>query len=534
MQKLLFLLSCYTNPENTYLQKILAKSIVTSSKDAIVEFIKLTEPELKELDHYSEQLYNTLVTLAKLHLKHLDTSGNLIVRYNLLPKLEDENIRKMLSDYSKIEPDYNELKFITDELTQFVETLDIRVEFSDISKKLINYLTNQMKADVDEIISFIGSKYLNITTKYISSGNKVRQIVVDKDATTVEKFSELLSNRLVYSSGYESLDRILNGGFESSRVYVFAGKPGHGKSALLLNLAHNIQKKSNGKYVVYITLENDELETMQRLAKIVLFDKLELEKIDDNYAKTFLKNQSDIDSYEYVINKYLTDKIIVVYFPPRTQVNTIFSFLTSLKSEHDYCAVCVDYASLLRSSEKYGEMRFELGQIILDLKQVAKELNIPVITAVQLNTAGYDTIPTMRNLDESRQIAQNADFIGLMYDIKDQNINSFSYVFNDRHIKLGINVDKNRNGPREKLVFSFYYDYLKFLDELEVDRRASEEKQNYINHVVENEEYYDEEDLMSNITSQLGQYNNTLDRNKNVTFPNFPNNNDSNLDGIQI
>ncbi|MEN3039602.1 MAG: DnaB family ATPase, partial [Candidatus Kryptonium sp.] len=264
----------------------------------------------------------------------------------------------------------------------------------------------------------------------------------------VDRLGTYGASERVYSSGFKNFDmRFLNGGFEPGRIYIFAGKPGQGKSALLLNFAYNAAlKESENGAVLYITLENSVEETINRLLKILVYD------VTGN-REAYKDIRKDKQKMKDILLKHFSDKrFIIKYFHPNFPTSDLLSWIATLQQKEKISIIFIDYLSLLTSTKAYEQKRHELGQITLELKKMSRIFNVPIVTAAQLNTAGYDIIPTMKNIDESRQVAQHADFIGLLFDDKtDSNLN----LIDECQMVLGINIDKNRNGPRGIARFLF-------------------------------------------------------------------------------
>jgi replicative DNA helicase len=115
--------------------------------------------------------------------------------------------------------------------------------------------------------------------------------------------------------------------------------------------------------------------------------------------------------------------------------------------------IIVDYLQLIASEPgiKSNERRVEVDSISRGLKQLAKELRIPVLALAQLNREiekdGKGRKPRMSDLRESGQIEQDADFIGFLYPdpADDKDIQS-----PDAEIRsIFLRIAKQRNGPKD-------------------------------------------------------------------------------------
>lgn len=231
------------------------------------------------------------------------------------------------------------------------------------------------------------------------------------------------------SSGMYAMNCLLGGGFESGRVYGYFGLQGEGKSTTLLNFTTQI-KEFNKKYktkdptkkpaVVYLTLENTKRESFTRLfsmstgaGKMIDYD---VENSIDMMRKSGLQVTDDnpID-------------IIIKYKPSNTITTSyLYDFADEL-AEYNYEVICyiVDYINVIKSINKYSasEERLRLGAVINEFKSIAVDMDIPIITAGQLNREANKKVDEQRekgnfnllpcidrsNLGESMLILNNLD-----------------------------------------------------------------------------------------------------------------------------
>jgi len=269
-------------------------------------------------------------------------------------------------------------------------------------------------------------------------------------------------------SGFHLLDssEYLNGGYEPSRLYVWGGGSGAGKSTMLNNsiyraaLSHqNLTADGVHKtpvlgeihnVYVYVTMENTIEESLMRTYQ-PMFSKTIPQMITDitngvNVSKSIIDELAKNSS-----------TIVMKYFPAMS-VSTLdlMGVVDEAMEEYGESAVrglYVDYLDLLKTDMKYDMYRLELGHITLALKTLAVQYNIPVITATQLARRVY-SIQESRELSldqmsESIKKVEHADFVGLLG--KDQNDNSIV------HGKIG----KNRAG-KSNIALQFDVDFTMF------------------------------------------------------------------------
>lgn len=255
----------------------------------------------------------------------------------------------------------------------------------------------------------------------------LREGVFEDYARDTHAYISNTSSKL--SSGMYAMNCLLGGGFESGRVYGYFGLQGEGKSTTLLNFATQI-KEFNKKYktkdptkkpaVVYLTLENTKRESFTRLfsmstgaGKMIDYD---VENSIDMMRKSGLQvtDNNPID-------------IIIKYKPSNTITTSyLYDFADEL-AEYNYEVICyiVDYINVIKSINKYSasEERLRLGAVINEFKSIAVDMDIPIITAGQLNREANKKVDEQRekgnfnllpcidrsNLGESMLILNNLD-----------------------------------------------------------------------------------------------------------------------------
>jgi len=226
---------------------------------------------------------------------------------------------------------------------------------------------------------------------------------------------------LTITTGFKCLDKALDR-FQSGRIYIFASGTGQGKSNFLVNFLYSMaigyktsdyrtlfEKKYEGfkPVILFITNENSIAETRQRLLSIItnqpgLSSKFHDKQFISQTLKTFAKETGVA--------------IFMKYFPPRSiTAYDIYSISQQLERVKGYkpIGLIVDYLDRLRPLHKTEIDRIALGHITDELKSVGLKLNIPVITASQLNRQGHSAKDqaSITDIGESWQKIQNADAV---------------------------------------------------------------------------------------------------------------------------
>ena len=227
-------------------------------------------------------------------------------------------------------------------------------------------------------------------------------------------------------SKWEWLDNNLGGGFleAGKSLYVFAGETNIGKSIFLGNIAHNIAQE--GKNVLLVTLEMSELLYARRICT--------------NVTKVPMK---ELVGNTPAIKQAISEekgKIFIKEFPPATITpNQLKGFIKKFQEQGiELDAIILDYLNLMHST--MGNNSYErIKHVTEQVRAMSYLFNCPIISATQLNRAGFDTDnPDLATISESIGLAATADVIcSIFQNEEDRGIGI---------IRLG--MMKNRYGPR--------------------------------------------------------------------------------------
>ena len=268
-----------------------------------------------------------------------------------------------------------------------------------------------------------------------SKARKLKDIVADNQGNY---FKERDFNAL--NTGFSKLDNT-TGGLEGGDVIVIGARPGVGKSAFVTQLMR--QMASGGKKIGLFNLEMSESQIYERLVSaeggLNLTRIRRAVKFLGDEEKCFERANTELEKLEIVI----------------TNGTKAISDIRHESRHQDYDCIIIDYLQLIRSDVRYGNRASEVGAISKAIKGLAMELNIPIILLSQLNRVSEvrDTKePSMSELRESGDIEQDASIIILMWNL------------DDKHIRKGLKVDKNRQGMLDKIVYRFDGPQMKFAE----------------------------------------------------------------------
>lgn len=259
-------------------------------------------------------------------------------------------------------------------------------------------------------------------------------------------------------TGLKEFDRVTSG-WQKSDLVILAARPAMGKTAFALSILRNAAVLFK-KPVAIFSLEMSSLQLVNRL--ISAEAELESDKLKTGKIADF--------EWEQIIHKTtaLTEAPIFIDDTPAISILELRAKCRRLKSQHDIQLIIIDYLQLMTGDTGKGgsgNREQEIASISRALKQLAKELNVPVVALSQLSraveTRGGDKKPQLSDLRESGSIEQDADMVLFLYRpeyydlLQDENGNST--------VGMGqVIIAKHRNGSLETVNLKFVGKFTKF------------------------------------------------------------------------
>jgi replicative DNA helicase len=266
-------------------------------------------------------------------------------------------------------------------------------------------------------------------------------------------------------SGLSDLDMLL-GGFNPSDLFIVAARTGVGKTALMLNFARNAALDP------------------REPAKVAIFS---LEMAGEQLAQRLLASESHIDSARLrlglhneieesrIMNAHgrLSSAEIYIDDSAGVQIPDLRAKCMRLQRDHGLDLVFIDYLQLIQGGRNENRVQ-ELSTITRSLKQLARELNVPIVAGSQLSRAPEQRqphIPMLSDLRESGSIEQDADIVMFIYrEEMYVRREEWEALHPDRendpypHGKAQIIIAKHRNGPTGVMEVRFLDEISKFED----------------------------------------------------------------------
>lgn len=251
-------------------------------------------------------------------------------------------------------------------------------------------------------------------------------------------------------TGFRRADAYM-GGLKPGQLILMAGRPGMGKTAAAISIADNMA--AEGKRVAFFSMEMglEELTT-RRITK----------KAEMSVWKMKAEGDKAWAKLAAIYKPLATDPLYIDKTPALT-VLQMRARLQHLMAEHGKIdLVIVDYLQLARGSRRSGRSRTEeVAEIARDLKNLAKELDVPILALAQLSREcekRENKRPMLSDLRESGELEQAADIVIFLYRhwVYDQGA--------DKHESEWI-CAKQRNGPTWSIVVTYIPEWTAFFED---------------------------------------------------------------------
>lgn len=335
------------------------------------------------------------------------------------------------------------------ELTNFVPTAAHVEQYADIvAQKALRRRLITASQDLTTL-GFDESKQLKElieeaeTRLFEVSNQHVRQTLVSLETILAESFDRLddlhkdKGKIRGVPTGYKDLDDVL-AGFQKSDLFILAARPAMGKTAFVLNLAHNIALQAKESVLIF-SLEMGKEQLVDRL--------LSMESGVDAWAlRTGNLTDQDFEKIGQAMGNLSEAKIFIDDSPGIT-VSDLRTKARRHAHQHGVGVIIIDYLQLMSGGSKFGgsDNRVqEISEISRGLKVIARELNVPVIALSQLSRSVEsrpDKRPQLSDLRESGSIEQDADIVAFIY-----REDYYNPETENKNI-MSILIKKHRNGP---------------------------------------------------------------------------------------
>ncbi|MGG3891150.1 replicative DNA helicase [Metabacillus fastidiosus] len=391
-----------------------------------------------------QKIYNAMLTLAD--------KGEPVDLVTVTSILADQELLEEIGGVSYLSDLANSVPTAAN-----IEYYSKIVEEKSILRRLIRTAT-QIATDgysrEDEVQVLLGEAEKRIMEvaqkKNVSAFQNIKDVLVQ----TYDNI-ELLHNRKGETTGiptgFTELDR-MTAGFQRNDLIIVAARPSVGKTAFALNIAQNVATKTDENVAIFsLEMGADQLVMRMLCAE---------GNIDAQNLRTGNLTAEDWGKLTMAMGS-LSNAGIYIDDTPGIRVGDIRAKCRRLKQDSGLGMVLIDYLQLIQGNGRTDNRQQEVSEISRSLKELARELQVPVIALSQLSRGveqRQDKRPMMSDIRESGSIEQDADIVAFLYrddyyDKETENKNIIEII-----------IAKQRNGPVGTAQLAFVKEYNKFVN----------------------------------------------------------------------
>lgn len=410
------------------------------NREALLRVTEILQPE----DFYLEKhkiIYESIVDLERKSLP-IDLT-------TLRQRLIDKNMLERIGGNPALAELYQAASTSAN-----AEVYANRVKEMSLRRKLIEVASSSIEKcfnraiDTAEVMDEIERDIFSVTEQRITSDYKDITNVMNQTLNEIDAWHRTKQIVTGLASGFKLLDEMLTG-FHGSELLILAARPGMGKTAFGLNILNNIAIKQN-KAVLFFSLE---MPATQLALRMICVESM----IDSQKVRTGHISSDELKKIVAVSGK-LGKAPIYIDDSPSINILELRAKARRLAQKVPLGMVIVDYLQLITSVSRV-DRHLQIAEISRMLKQLARELNVPVMAMSQLSRAvesRTDQRPTLSDLRESGSIEQDADVVMFIY--REERVKKDS----EKKGIASIIVAKQRNGPIGDIDLRFWDKYTKF------------------------------------------------------------------------
>jgi replicative DNA helicase len=307
--------------------------------------------------------------------------------------------------------------------------------------------------DVDELLDLAEQRIFSISEGRIRPAFYRMGEVIMETLKTVEQLHERKQLITGVATGFDDIDR-LTAGLQPAELIIVAGRPGMGKTALALNIAQNaaLSPGRHGAAIFSLEMAKEQLVLRMLCGQA---------RVDSSKVRAGFLRDRDFERLA-IAAQQLGDAPIYIDDSPGLSVLELRAKARRLKRDASVHLglVIVDYLQLMRGLGPTDSREQEISQISRSLKNLAKELGIPVVALSQLNRQVEqrgDRRPVLADLRESGAIEQDADVVAFVY-------REEAYHPDNEEVRglAEILIAKQRNGPIGTVRLTYRSEYTRF------------------------------------------------------------------------
>ena len=359
-----------------------------------------------------------------------------------------------------VPPEISSLEFVRDMITKVPTSVNVGTYAKIVSEKAalrrlirvneeIASACYAGKDSVEEIMEDTEKKIFQVLQRKTNDEFVPIKDVVLNALDKIEAASRMKGSVTGMPTGFIDLD-YKTSGFQPSDLILIAARPSMGKTAFVLNIAEYMAFRSNETVAIF-SLEMSKEQLVNRLFALE-------SRVDSQILRT--GNLSDNDWSSLIEAAGVIGRSnLIIDDTPGISVSELRSKCRKYKLEHNLGIIMIDYLQLMQGSRKSESRQQEISDISRSLKEIARELQVPVVALSQLSRAVEqrpDHRPMLSDLRESGAIEQDADVVMFLY--RDDYYNPDT----EKKDVAEVIIAKQRNGPIGTVELAWLPRYTKF------------------------------------------------------------------------
>lgn len=297
----------------------------------------------------------------------------------------------------------------------------------------------------NELLDKAESEVFSLTQEHLSKTFTSVRAALAESFDRLDELHKRADGLRGIPTGFKSLDDTL-AGLQPSNLLILAARPGVGKTSLALNIAQNVAVNYK-RPVGYFSLEMSQEELVDRLL-------VSQADIDAWRLKTGKLTEDDFTKLSNAMGQ-LAEAPIFIDDTPALSILEMRTKARRLQVENGVDLIIVDYLQLARSRNLENRVQ-EISEVSMGLKNLARELKVPVLALSQLSRAVEQRgqkRPQLADLRESGSIEQDADVVMFLWREDDEKLED-----------IRLDIAKHRNGQLRSIKLFFRGDRIKFYE----------------------------------------------------------------------
>ena len=332
-----------------------------------------------------------------------------------------------------------------------------------LARELISFASNiENKAydesnDIEDLLQEAEGKLFEISQRNVKKDVTQIDPVISQALEQIQNAANRSSGLSGLETGYHKLDKVTSG-WQNSDLIIIAARPAMGKTAFVLSMAKNMAVTYNTPIALF-SLEMSNVQLVNRLISNVC-------ELEGSKIKSGQLTPLEWDQLMARI-KALNGAPLYIDDTPSLSIFELRTKAMRLAREHNIKMIIIDYLQLMNASGmKFGSREQEVSMISRSLKQLAKELNIPIIALSQLNRSVENRTdgkrPQLSDLRESGAIEQDADIVCFIHRPEYYLHSDTDANGNDIRGKAEFIIAKHRSGSVEDIQLRFRAPFARF------------------------------------------------------------------------